>query len=590
MTTTIIPTVPYKDQQPGTSGLRKKVSVFQQKNYTANFIQSTFNALRSLGTGVPEVIVVGGDGRYYLREAIEFVLKIAAGNGVKRVWVGQHGLFSTPAVSAVMRRRFSGSLKATGAFILTASHNSGGPNADFGIKYNVSNGGPAPERVTAQIFEEALKIEAIQMTSHSLEFVDLSQLGIHTFGDFVIEVIEPLEDYVSYMQEIFDFDAIRRLISRPGFSMHVDCLNGISGPYVLRILHECLGVPVEQLHNTTPLPDFGGCHPDPNLTYAAQLVKAMGLGSDGSISPSAASAPPFCGVAFDGDADRNMILGDRFFVNPSDSLAVLAANADVVPFFKRAGGLKAVARSMPTSSAVDVVACKKNLARFEVPTGWKFFGNLMDSKELFGGCEYNPLICGEESFGTGSNHIREKDGIWTFLLWLSVLAARNEKSVSSDSLCTVQDVVEDHWSQYGRHYYSRYDYENVTLESANAVIDTVLHVSPAAVPPLSGSKCAKIDNFEYTDPVDGSVSSKQGVRVLFDDGSRFVLRLSGTGSTGTTIRLYLEQYMSSDRVVAHLKSKTLPPANVALKELIGIALNVSTIPSTTGRLTPTVIT
>ncbi|KPI89571.1 putative phosphoglucomutase [Leptomonas seymouri] len=592
-----VPTSPYRDQKPGTSGLRKKVTVFQQPNYIANFTQSTFNALQRHG-GVPQILVIGGDGRYYLSEAVQVILKVAAANGVRRVWVGQHGRLSTPAVSAIIRRRRDEEgHHATGAFILTASHNPGGPRADFGIKYNSENGGPAPEKLTSDIYEETMKITQVKMDT-SLPTVDLDTICSHTFqpSGMTLEIIDSLEDYVSYMQEVFDFDAIRSLVQRPDFKLHVDSLHGVSGPYVERIYHDCLGVPKSSLRHTDVLPDFGGHHPDPNLTYASDLVHVMGLLPDGSINPAMKGfeSIPDVGMAFDGDADRNMILGSRFFVNPSDSLAVLAANADCVPFFQKAGGtgLKSVARSMPTSGAVDRVAAAQGFTLFEVPTGWKFFGNLMDSKDVYGGADYNPLLCGEESFGTGSNHIREKDGVWASLFWLSILAQRNNKADAADGapLVGVQQVVEQHWATYGRNYYSRYDYEEVDTEAANAVMAKVENMLPADVPTLNGVACKTIDNFSYTDPIDCSLSAKQGVRVLFGDGSRFVLRLSGTGSSGATIRLYLEQYMDPETVKAHLAAKTLPTAGVALKTLIDIALTVSQMESLTGRKAPTVVT
>lgn len=597
-----VPTTPYTDQKPGTSGLRKKVTVFQQEHYVANFAQSTFNALRNTPEGIPEVLVIGGDGRFFLAEAIQCILAVAAGNGVKRVWVGQHGLLSTPAVSTIIRRR-EGGFVAAGAFILTASHNPGGPTEDFGIKYNTEHGGPAPEKLTAAIYNETLKISTLRVSSETPAPVNLAKIATVQYskgevlnldvGGMTVEVIDSLEDYCAYMAEIFDFTRLQHLISHPDFSAHIDCMHGASGPYARRIFHEILGIPMVNLLKSNTLPDFGGAHPDPNLTYAPDLVRAMGLTADGTPQPLPApskrinSLPAF-GAAFDGDGDRNMILGTRFFVNPSDSLAVLAANADCVPFFKKAGGLKAVARSMPTSGAVDRVAAAKGLACFEVPTGWKFFGNLMDSKDVFDKADYNPLLCGEESFGTGSNHIREKDGIWAALFWLSIVSSRNLKP--GYPLVTVQQIVEQHWAVYGRNYYSRYDYENVTAESAAAAMAAVERRRPAEVPALDGKACVTIDNFSYMDPVDGSVSAKQGVRVIFADDSRFVLRLSGTGSSGATIRLYLEQYMTAEAVATHLKAGSLPSAAVALDELIKTALEVSGIPEATGRDAPTVIT
>ncbi|CCW71795.1 unnamed protein product [Phytomonas sp. Hart1] len=579
----------YLDQKPGTSGLRKKVSVFEQENYIANFVQSTFNALRLLNS-FPEVLVVGGDGRYYMKEAIQIILRVAMANGVQSVWVGHKGLLSTPAVSTVIRRR-SGGFKAQGAFILTASHNPGGPDADFGIKYNTANGGPAPEKVTEVIYNETLKISTLYLNS-SLPEVDLTRIGVQTYDHFTVEVISSVEDYISYMKEIFDFDAIGSFLSRPDFTIHLDCLHGASGPYVQEIFHTCLGVPLASLHHTTPLSDFGGYHPDPNLTYAHNLVQVMGLLPNGSIDRSRAGEQvPSFGAAFDGDADRNMILGSRFFVNPSDSLAILVANAEVIPFFRKAGGLSSVARSMPTSCAVDRVAQERNLRCFEVPTGWKFFGNLMDSKTVFGGEDYNPFICGEESFGTGSNHIREKDGVWTCLFWLSLLASKNDPGVNpSRSLVGVQSIVEQHWALYGLNYYTRYDYENVSVDSANTVMENILSKLPEEIPCLDGKRCCIVDSFEYCDPIDGSITSKQGVRVVFEDNSRFVLRLSSTGTSGATIRLYLEKYVGPAFVTDNLRKGTLPPSSEGLRELIQISLDVSKIPEATGRDAPTVIT
>ncbi|KEG12077.1 phosphoglucomutase [Trypanosoma grayi] len=579
-------TRPFTGQKPGTSGLRKKVKVFQQENYLANFVQSTFNAIKNHG-GIPDTIVLGGDGRYFLPEAIQVIIKIAAANGVLNVWVGKDGLLSTPAVSNIIRNRKCGQVSAKGAFILTASHNPGGPEEDFGIKYNTENGGPAAEKLTSAIYEETLKINHFLMCTN-LDAVDVTNKGDYMFETFKVSVIDSTDDYVHGMTKIFDFQSIQNLLDRHDFKIQLDALNGIGGPYIKAIFGSCLGVPESALRGATPLPDFGGHHPDPNLIYAKDLVAAVGLDSEGAPDANVTGEVPDFAAVFDGDADRSMILGGRFFVTPSDSVAILAAYANVVPFFSQRGGLKAVARSMPTSGALDRVAEAKRLKLFEVPTGWKFFGNLMDSHEVFGGEDYNPLICGEESFGTGSNHIREKDGVWAALFWLSILASRNADP--SKPLVGVREIVEEHWMQYGRNYYCRYDYENVAEESAKAVMETVWKQQPSNIPPLQGKRCVKVDDFDYHDPVDGSVSKNQGIRVLFEDGSRFVFRLSGTGSTGATIRLYIEQYMEPKAVAQHIRDGTLPTVRSALRELINIALNLSQISKLTGRDAPSVIT
>ncbi|KAF5217266.1 phosphoglucomutase [Trypanosoma cruzi] len=581
-----VPTRPFIDQKPGTSGLRKKVRVFQQENYLANFVQSTFNAIGKQGM-IPDTIVLGGDGRYFLSEAIQIIIKLAAANGVSNVWVGKDGLLSTPAVSNIIRQRRDGDVTAKGAFILTASHNPGGPEEDFGIKYNTENGGPAAEKITSAIYEETLKIDHF-LTCPNIGTVDVSEMGDHVFERFRVSVIHSTEDYVQSMKKIFDFQSIRNLLNRTDFTIRLDGLSGIGGPYMKDIFVSSLGVPESALCGATPLPDFGKQHPDPNLTYAKDLVRSMGLDSTGRPVADFVGEVPKFAAAFDGDADRNMILGERFFVTPSDSLAILSANANVVPFFAQQGGIKAVARSMPTSGAVDRVAEMHHLKIFEVPTGWKFFGNLMDSRELFGGEDYNPLICGEESFGTGSNHIREKDGVWAALFWLSVIASKNVDPLKP--LVGVKDIVEDHWTRYGRNYYCRYDYENVAEDSAKAVMETVQRQRPQDIPSLQGKRCVKVDNFEYHDPVDGLVSKNQGIRVIFEDGSRFVIRLSGTGSSGATIRLYLEHYMEPNAVARHIRDGTLPTPQSALANLIAVALNVSRISGLTGRDAPTVIT
>jgi phosphoglucomutase len=558
--------------------------VFQQEHYLANFVQATFNALRST-TGIPRVLVVGGDGRYFAKEACQIIIKMAAANGVQRLWVGQNGLLSTPAVSAIIRNR-EGGFVAKGAFILTASHNPGGPTEDFGIKYNGENGGPAPEKMTNLIYQETLEIKSF-LTSPDVPDIDLAVRGVSSFGGFSVEVISSTEDYVTLLTTIFDFGALGRLIKRSGFTFVLDAMHGVAGPYARKVFAEMLGADCSSLLNANPLEDFGRGHPDPNLTYAHQLVETMGLRSDGSINTEAKNVPDF-GAAFDGDADRNMILGKHFFVTPSDSVAILAAQSDCIPFFRDAGGLKSVARSMPTSGALDLVAREMGIALFEVPTGWKFFGNLMDSRTLFHGEEYNPLICGEESFGTGSNHVREKDGLWAVLAWLSVMAKHNEDA--SRPLVSVQEIVEGHWGKFGRSYYCRYDYEGVDATAANELMDFVRSKTVDKIPPLRGNAAVKVDDFEYHDPVDGTTSSNQGVRVRFADGSRFVLRLSGTGSSGATIRLYMEQYMVAEEVRACLQSGNLPTTAVALEELVSIALQISDMKRFTGRNSPTVVT
>uniref|UniRef100_A0A6N2KRM8 phosphoglucomutase (alpha-D-glucose-1,6-bisphosphate-dependent) n=1 Tax=Salix viminalis TaxID=40686 RepID=A0A6N2KRM8_SALVM len=574
-----VETTPFGDQKPGTSGLRKKVKVFKQPNYLHNFVQATFNALTP-----PKVrgatLVVSGDGRYFSKDAIQIIAKMAAGNGVRRVWVGQNGLLSTPAVSAAIRERvgLDGS-KATGAFILTASHNPGGPNEDFGIKYNMENGGPAPEGITDKIYENTKTIK--EYLTADLPDVDITAIGVTSFcgpeGYFDVEVFDPASDYVNLMKSIFDFESIRKLLSSPKFTFCYDALHGVAGAYAKRIFVEELGAQESSLLNCVPKEDFGGGHPDPNLTYAKELVACMGLGKSNSEVE-----PPEFGAAADGDADRNMILGKRFFVTPSDSVAIIAANAvEAIPYFS--AGLKGVARSMPTSAALDVVAKNLNLKFFEVPTGWKFFGNLMDA----GLCS----VCGEESFGTGSDHIREKDGIWAVLAWLSILAYKNRENLDGGKLVTVEDIVRNHWAAYGRHYYTRYDYENVDAGAAKELMACLvkLQSSLAEVNEIvSGiqsdvSKVVHADEFEYKDPVDGSISKHQGIRYLFEDGSRLIFRLSGTGSEGATIRVYIEQYEKDPSKIGRDSQDALAP-------LVAVALGLSKMQEFTGRSAPTVIT
>ncbi|KAF5442760.1 hypothetical protein F2P56_035384 [Juglans regia] len=573
-------TTPFDGQKPGTSGLRKKVKVFIQPNYLQNFVQSTFNAL------TPEkvrgaTLVVSGDGRYFSKDAIQIIIKMAAANGVRRIWVGQNGLLSTPAVSAVIRERvgIDGS-RASGGFILTASHNPGGPHEDFGIKYNMENGGPSPEGITDKIYENTKTIKEY-LIAEDLPDVDISTTGVTSFGgpegQFDVEVFDSASDYVKLMKSIFDFESIRKLLSSLNFTFCFDALHGVAGAYAKRIFVEELGAQASSLLNCTPKEDFGGGHPDPNLTYAKELVARMGLGKSNPQDE-----PPEFGAAADGDADRNMILGKRFFVTPSDSVAIIAANAvEAIPYFS--AGLKGVARSMPTSAALDVVAKHLNLKFFEVPTGWKFFGNLMDA----GLCS----VCGEESFGTGSDHIREKDGIWAVLAWLSILAHKNKENLHGEKLVTVEDIVRQHWATYGRHYYTRYDYENVDAGAAKELMvylvklqSSLLEVDEIVKGTRSDvSKVVHADEFEYKDPVDGSISKHQGIRYLFEDGSRLVFRLSGTGSEGATIRLYIEQYEKDP-------SKIDRDSQDALAPLVEVALRLSKMKEFTGRTTPTVIT
>ncbi|CAL8995178.1 unnamed protein product [Prunus brigantina] len=574
-----VETTPFEGQKPGTSGLRKKVKVFTQPHYLQNFVQSTFNALPADKVKGAR-IVVSGDGRYYSKEAIQIIIKMAAGNGVRSVWVGQNGLLSTPAVSAVVRERVGADgSKASGAFILTASHNPGGPNEDFGIKYNMENGGPAPELITDKIYENTTKIK--EYLTVELPDVDIAKVGVTTFsvdgGTFDVDVFDSASDYVKLMKSIFDFEFIRKLLSSPKFTFCYDALHGVAGAYAKRIFVEELGAKESSLLNCVPKEDFGGGHPDPNLTYAKELVARMGLGKS-----TTQDEPPEFGAAADGDADRNMILGKRFFVTPSDSVAIIAANAvEAIPYFS--AGLKGVARYMPTSAALDVVAKHLNLKFFEVPTGWKFFGNLMEA----GLCS----VCGEESFGTGSDHIREKDGIWAVLAWLSILAYKNKENLGGEKLVSVEDIVRQHWASFGRHYYTRYDYENVDAGAAKELMASLvkLQSSLSEVNQIvkgirsDVSSVVNADEFEYKDPVDGSISKHQGIRYLFEDGSRLVFRLSGTGSEGATIRLYIEQYEKDPSKIGRESQEALGP-------LVEVALKLSKMQEFTGRSAPTVIT
>ena len=536
-------THPYKDQRPGTSGLRKRVEVFRQGNYLKNFVQSVLDSQHDLIGGT---LVLGGDGRFFNRDAIQVILKMASANGVGKVIVGQGGLLSTPAASCVIRK-----YGAAGGLVLSASHNPGGPDGDFGIKFNTANGGPAPERVTEDIFARSLEISNFRVSNGGE--VDIDTLGSVDFDKLKIDVIDPVADYAELMQSIFDFDAIRDLLSS-GFRMRFDAMHAITGPYAHYLFETLLGAPAGTVINGEPLEDFGGHHPDPNLVHAADLV-ALTRGA-GGVDFAAAS---------DGDGDRNMILGRDFFVTPSDSLAVLAANATLIPAHH--GGIPGVARSMPTSQAVDRVAQALGIECFETPTGWKFFGNLLDAGRI--------AFCGEESFGTGSSHVREKDGLWAVLAWLNVLAARGQ---------SVADIVTQHWQQYGRNYYSRHDYEGVKAKKANALIESLrakLPGLPGSI--LEGVEVAYADDFSYTDPIDGSVSSGQGIRIGFVDGSRVVFRLSGTGTVGATLRVYLEAYEPDP-------SRQQIETQAALARLINAAESVADIRATIGRDAPSVIT
>lgn len=539
-----INTTPFEGQKPGTSGLRKKVSVFKQPHYLENFIQATFNAL---GDCEGKTLVVGGDGRYYNQTAIQIILKMAAANGFSHVWVGQNGILSTPAASCVIRK-----YQAFGGLILSASHNPAGIDGDFGIKFNTSNGGPAPESITNQIYQQTTEISQYKISNAA--DIALHKLGTQSLGEMSVEVIDSVVDYTELMATIFDFPAIKALLTSGQFSMRFDAMHAVTGPYAIEILEKRLGAPAGTVINGIPLPDFGGGHPDPNLTYAEQLVTE--LFSD--------DAPDF-GAASDGDGDRNMILGKQFFVTPSDSLAILAANAQYIPAYT--SGIKGIARSMPTSQAADRVAEKLGIESHETPTGWKFFGNLLDANRV--------TLCGEESFGTGSNHIREKDGLWAVLFWLNILAVKNQ---------SVAELVNQHWQQFGRNYYTRHDYEGVPTEQAEALIQHLQTQLPNLPKKKFGERVVSYaDNFSYHDPIDNSIAEKQGIRIGFEGGDRIIYRLSGTGTEGATLRVYIESYEDSPD---SLNQDT----QTALSELIELANQLANIAELTGRTVPTVIT
>ncbi|MBZ9744843.1 alpha-D-glucose phosphate-specific phosphoglucomutase [Mesorhizobium sp. CO1-1-7] len=538
-----VPTKPYSDQKPGTSGLRKKVPVFQQEHYAENFIQSIFDALDGFKG---KTLVIGGDGRFYNREVIQKAIAMAAANGFGKVMVGQGGILSTPAASHVIRK-----YKTFGGIILSASHNPGGPHEDFGIKYNAGNGGPAPEKLTDAIFAKTKTISSFKIAD--IDPIDIDTVATVEAAGMTVEIIDPVTDYAELMESLFDFDALRKLF-KSGFRMRFDAMHAVTGPYAKEILEHRLGAPNGTCRNFKPLPDFGGHHPDPNLVHAKHLYDEM-MGPD---------APDF-GAASDGDGDRNLIIGKGIFVTPSDSVAMLAANARLAPGYK--DGLKGIARSMPTSGAADRVAHKLGVGIYETPTGWKFFGNLLDAGMA--------TICGEESAGTGSNHVREKDGLWAVLLWLNILAARGE---------SCKQIVTEHWETYGRNYYSRHDYEEVESDRANALVDE-LRAKLGSLPGTSvrGLKIANADDFAYHDPVDGSTSEHQGIRVLFEGGSRVVFRLSGTGTSGATLRVYIERYEPD-------KSRHDLDTQEALADLISAADDIAGIKSHTGRNKPSVIT
>jgi phosphoglucomutase len=539
-----IATTPFSDQRPGTSGLRKSVVDFQKPHYLENFIQSIFNSLDGCAG---KTLVLGGDGRFYNRHAVQVILKMAAANGIGRIILGKGGILSTPAASCVIRKH-----KTDGGIILSASHNPGGPNGDFGVKFNISNGGPAPEKVTEAIFAKSKELHSYKILS--CPDVDVDTIGSIQVGGLVVDIIDSVADYEELVQSLFDFDQIHALITSGNFRMCFDAMHAVTGPYGHAIFEKRLGAPIGTVRSGEPLEDFGGHHPDPNLTYAHELVEIL-FGKN---------APDF-GAASDGDGDRNMILGNNFFVTPSDSIALMTANHRLIPAYSK--GIAGVARSMPTSRATDRVAAKLGIKCWETPTGWKFFGNLMDSGLA--------NLCGEESFGSGADHIREKDGLWSILFWLNILAVRKE---------SVATIVKKHWHDYGRNYYSRHDYEEVDSDKAHSLIDKL----NASLSTLKGKKFGSrtvelADDFSYTDPVDKSVATNQGVRIHFTDQSRIVFRLSGTGTRGATIRLYLES-LELDSAKQGLD------AQVALKDLIAVADELAQIKILTGRDKPTVIT
>lgn len=536
-------TEPFADQNPGTSGLRKKVKVFETPHYAENFIQSIFDCAGKIRG---KRLVVGGDGRFLNRPVIQKVLKIAAANGFGSVMVGQGGLLSTPAASHLIRK-----YEAHGGIILSASHNPGGPDGDFGIKYNIANGGPAPEKVTQAIYECSQKIRRYRIAE--ADDIDLDRLGGQAIGDMKIEVVDPVRNYADLMEELFDFEAIRRAIA-DGFRFRFDAMHAVTGPYAHEIFEQRLGFPAGTVVKGQPLPDFGHEHPDPNLVHAKELYDLL-MSDDG----------PDFGAASDGDGDRNLVIGKGIFITPSDSLAILAANAHLAKGYH--AGIAGVARSMPTSAAVDHVAAKHGLPLYETPTGWKFFCNLLDTGLV--------TLCGEESFGTGSDHVREKDGLWAVLMWLNILAVTGKSA---------HDIVKQHWHEYGRNYYSRHDYEEVDASAAEKMMED-LYARLESLPEteISGLKVEKADDFAYHDPVDHSVSQNQGIRILFEGGARLVFRLSGTGTQGATVRVYMERYEADPALQEE-------DTQEALSTLIAIADEIAHLKLRLNRSKPTVIT
>lgn len=540
----VVPTRPFTDQKPGTSGLRKQVSYFRKPHYLENFVQSIFDSQQVLRGSE---LVLGGDGRFFNREAVQIILRMAMANEVRKVTVGLGGILSTPAASHLIRSR-----GAAGGIVLSASHNPGGPSGDFGIKFNVANGGPAPESVTQAIHAASLVIERYRIAQ--AEHVDIDHVGSQRVGDMDVEVVDPVDAYAELMETLFDFPAMRALLHSGSFRMRFDAMHAVTGPYAEEILERRLGAPAGTVMRKETLADFGGRHPDPNLTHARELGELM-YGRD---------APDF-GAASDGDGDRNMILGQGFFVSPSDSLAVMAANAQRIPAYR--DGLKGVARSMPTSQAVDAVAKALGIPCYETPTGWKFFGNLLDDGRI--------TLCGEESFGTSSDHVREKDGLWAVLFWLNLIAERGQ---------SVATIVREHWQRFGRHYYTRHDYEGIETERAEELMTRLRAVLPDLPGREFGSlRVGNADDFGYRDPVDDSVSTGQGLRILFEDGSRIVFRLSGTGTQGATLRVYLERHETRPDQLGE-------DTQAALAALIEIAESVADIRTLTGKETPDVIT
>lgn len=539
-----IETHPFEDQNPGTSGLRKKVKVFQTQNYLENFVQSIFDSLENI---VDQKLVLGGDGRYFNRQAIQTIIKMAAANGFSELIIGQGGLLSTPAASNLIRK-----YNAYGGLVLSASHNPGGPEEDFGIKYNVSNGGPAPEKYTQAFYQRSKEITSYKIAD--IPDVDLDTVGSQQLGPININILDPVADYAELMQSIFDFELLKQSIGSGYITLRFDAMHAITGPYAKTILEGILGAKPGSVINAVPLEDFGGGHPDPNLAHAEELAEEM-FGTD---------APTF-GAASDGDGDRNMIMGSQIFVTPSDSLAILAANARLIPGY--ASGISGVARSMPTSQAVDRVAARLGLPCFETPTGWKFFGNLLDAGKI--------TLCGEESFGTGSDHVREKDGLWAVLFWLNLIARRRQ---------SVADIVSEHWQQFGRDIYARHDYEAVATDIADGIVAFLREQLPVLAGKAFGDYIVKYaDEFAYTDPVDGSISKNQGIRIGFENGSRIVFRLSGTGTVGATLRIYLERY-EADSSLHHQDAQS------ALAPLIELAEQLCEVKKRTGRTGPDVIT